>query len=78
MVKIKILMGTLMDLYPQHPVSSLGSSVKKTTFSQSLRDDTDTRQKRRQAIDALKTIGDLYPLNPGAAGISGMLARGRR
>ncbi|MFN7666874.1 MAG: hypothetical protein ACK5O4_01460 [bacterium] len=67
-----------MDLHSQNIRSSLPFSTKKAALSGPLKEDSEAKQKRRQAILALKAIGDLYPLNPGAAGISGMLARGRR
>ncbi|MFN9954751.1 MAG: hypothetical protein ACK55I_16770 [bacterium] len=51
---------------------------KRGPLLQSIKKDADIQQKRRQAIAALKAIGDLYPLNPGSGGIAGLLARGRR
>ena len=68
----------VMDFHAHNTSTALPPVEKKGSLSQSLKKDADLQQKRSGAIAALKAIGDLYPLNPGPKGISGMLARGRR
>lgn len=70
--------GIVMDLRSQNTPTALPPVDKRGPLLQSIKKDADIQQKRRQAIAALKAIGDLYPLNPGSGGIAGLLARGRR